>query len=329
MGKDAQPDNYMYHAYADYYGADDYGDQLIKAAFGGTATSFPGMGNQDFSSMGADGKEQVIKKATAYINTLMYVMYEVEDALVVCKKGPGGGNIGGDYVDDIHAWDEAVCFYTGSLPPGEGVLAHRLAEKRCADWGTCNDDSTSPLNDKVFELWNEGQEQILAGDCDGARATTDAYAKLWIQPLIQGTMSYAYEVGAMGGGEKEAAEGAVFMAAVVPAIHMHNADAASVIYENMKFGATPDYKAVKEAFESVYDDIGVTCEEIGGFMNEDGTYYEGMEPCGGGEVATDGEATADEPPTDKAPAASPSGGASLAALAAHAVMMIAAVVGFA
>ena len=317
MGEEAQPDNYMFKAYSDYYGADDYGDQLIKAAFDGTATSFPDGGNQDFSAMGADGKEQVIKKATAYINTLMYVMYELEDALVVCSQGA-------PFVEDIHAWDEAVCFYTGSLPQGEGVLAHRLAEKRCAEWGTCNDDETSPLNDKVFELWNKGQEQILEGDCTGARATVDEYNKLWIQPLIQGTLSYAYEIAEMGGGEKEMAEGAVFMAAVVPAINMYNAEAASVIYDNMKFGATPDVAAVKAAFESVYEDIGVTCDEIGGFINENGTYYPGMEPCGAAEV------TATDAPADAAtPATGTSGGASLAAFATHAVMMIAAVVGFA
>ena len=315
MGEEAQPDNYMFKAYSDYYGADDYGDQLIKAAFDGTATSFPAGGNQDFSAMGADGKEQVIKKATAYINTLMYVMYELEDALVVCNQGA-------PFVEDIHAWDEAVCFYTGSLPQGEGVLAHRLAEKQCREWGTCNDDQTSPLNDKVFKLWNKGQEQILEGDCTGARATVDEYNKLWIQPFIQGTLSHAYEIAEMGAGEKEMAEGAIYMAAVVPAINMYNAEAASVIYENMKFGATPDVAAVKAAFESVYEDIGVTCDEIGGFINENDTYYPGMEPCGA-------EVTATDAPADGPTPASTSGGASLAAFATHAVMMIAAVVGFA
>ena len=87
MGEEAQPDNYMFKAYSDYYGADDYGKQLIKAVFDGTATSFPAGGNQDFSAMVAVGKEQVIKKATAYISTFMYVIYEVEDALVVCSQG--------------------------------------------------------------------------------------------------------------------------------------------------------------------------------------------------------------------------------------------------
>ena len=43
----------------------------------------------------------------------------------------------------MHAWDEGVAFYTGSLegaaPGGNsaGKLAYRLAEKRCAGLGIC------------------------------------------------------------------------------------------------------------------------------------------------------------------------------------------------
>ena len=51
-------------------------------------------------------------------------------------------------------------------------------------------------------------------------------------------MSYAYEIAEMGG-EKEMAQGALLMAAVVPAINMYNAEAASDINDNMKFGETP------------------------------------------------------------------------------------------
>jgi len=36
---------------------------------------------------------------------------------------------------------------------------------------------------------------------------------------------------------------------------------------------------VKAAFESVYEDIGVTCEQVGGLLSDTGDYYEGMEPC--------------------------------------------------
>ena len=35
----------------------------------------------------------------------------------------------------------------------------------------------------------------------------------------------------------------------------------------------------KKIFESVYEDIGVTCEQVGGLLSDTGDYYEGMEPC--------------------------------------------------
>ena len=43
----------------------------------------------------------------------------------------------------VHAWDEGVAFYTGSLEGAAyggnsaGKLLYRLAEKRCANFGTC------------------------------------------------------------------------------------------------------------------------------------------------------------------------------------------------
>lgn len=39
------------------------------------------------------------------------------------------------------------------------------------------------------------------------------------------------------------------------------------------------HKAVKEAFESVYSCISITCEDIGGLLESEGKYYEGAEPC--------------------------------------------------
>jgi len=36
---------------------------------------------------------------------------------------------------------------------------------------------------------------------------------------------------------------------------------------------------VKSAFESVYDDLNLSCEDIGGLLQDDGNYYPGMEPC--------------------------------------------------
>ena len=62
----------------------------------------------------------------------------------------------------VHAWDEGVAFYTGSLEgaayggSGDGKLLYRLAEKRCANFGTCSTEhptsGTSQVNTELFAL---------------------------------------------------------------------------------------------------------------------------------------------------------------------------------
>lgn len=100
-------------------------------------------------------------------------------------------------------------------------------------------------------------------------------------PFIQGTIRYAYKMDKLSGGEKEASEGAVFAAAVLPRIHAADPAAAKTIYDSMKVGATKTTSSdVKKAFESVYPALGITCADVGGLFNEaTRDYYSGMDPC--------------------------------------------------
>ena len=91
-------------------GTSDYADKWVQAAFEGGKTSFVN-GNADFSQYTMEGREQIIKKGTAYMNVFMYVYREFVDALDDCKRDCIDCND-----DPVHAWDEGVCFYTGSLP---------------------------------------------------------------------------------------------------------------------------------------------------------------------------------------------------------------------
>ncbi|KAL3938377.1 MAG: hypothetical protein SGBAC_006696 [Bacillariaceae sp.] len=284
-----------------YYGADDYGHQWVTAAFDGTATSFKN-GNADFSKYGFDGRVEAVKKGTAYLNIFMYVIREFEDALDDCKRGCQDCND-----DPVHAWDEGVCFYTGSMEGQDGLtpdgkLLHQLADKRCANFKTCGLESgeldgTARLNHELFDLLSLGKFQIQTGNCPAARKTTRLITELMYIPMIQGTLRYAYKVGVLNEGEKSQAEGASFAAAVLPRIHAANKNAAKTIYENMKVGASnTDHMEVKRAFESVYADLGINCADIGGLWNDaTSSYYEGYEPCSdastGADVITEEDTT--------------------------------------
>jgi hypothetical protein len=220
------------------------------------------------------------------MNIFMWVIRELEDALDDCERGCISCND-----DSVHAWDEAVCFYTGSIEGQDGLtpdgkMLHQLADKRCQNYKTCgvegkDFDGTAAVNYEIFDLFALGNYQLQSGNCPGARATTKLVTELMYVPLIQGTLRYAYTLDKLSGGEKESAEGATFAASVLPRIHAANEDAAKTIYDNMRVGATStDHAAVKGAFESVYAHLGIDCADIGGLWNDaTDSYYEGMGPC--------------------------------------------------
>ena len=70
-------------------------------------------------------------------------------------------------------------------------------------------------------------------------------------------------------------------------------EAAKIIYDNMKVGASStDHVAVKQAFESTYASLGITCEDVGGlYFEAENKYYEGMEPCVTGAAPAGGESS--------------------------------------
>ena len=275
-----------YKPYYDYYGDYKYADSLLLAAFDKTKTSFTN-GNSDFTS--GDGaldaaRVQFIKKGSAYMNTWMYVIREFEDAIDDCTNGDLTANAGSS--GPVHAWDEGVGFYVGSIMAPDditgaqissldtkGKLAYTLANKRCKNFKTCGPDGNelygeANANVKLMSLFNAGQHKLLVGKCADVVPIKDKIVSQMTVPLIQGTLRYAYKMAALSGGAKERAEGAVFAAAVLPQVHACNAASAKTIHDNMNVnGAAIDFNAVKAAFEGCYAQMGVKCSEVGGLWN--------------------------------------------------------------
>jgi len=279
---DKMADEEHFRMFEKYYGVPDYADQLIQAAFEGGATSFPKKGNADFSGMDFEGKEQIIKKMSAYMNVYMYVLHKFETALVKCESAAPY-----DAESPIHAWDEGVAFYVGYLPGIGGMeekggkLVHALAETCGSDFGTTKTGERSMVNIELTKEFNAGREALNMADCKGAKRNLKTIKSLMYIPLIQGTLKYAYQTELDNTDKKAVAKGIAFMHAVVPRVNDVDKQKAKTIYNNMNTHAVSCSVAeVKEAFESVYSKLSITCAQVGGFKNLDtGEYYEGMSPC--------------------------------------------------
>jgi hypothetical protein len=218
------------------------------------------------------------------MNTAMYVIRELEDALDDCASKRND--------DSVQALDEAVAFYTGSLEgtdgAGSGVQMYALAEKRCADFKTCgtNGDQAEGkafINNVIFQQFDLMQHNLNMGLCSQARRNKEEIETNMFVPLVQGTLRYAWKkANEATAGEKEEAEGATFAAAVLPVLARCSENDADIIFNNMKPGSGNgiDYLEVKHTFERNYGCMGITCSDVGGFYDDaNKMWYVGAAPC--------------------------------------------------
>ncbi|MEO0631472.1 MAG: hypothetical protein AAFY46_12230, partial [Planctomycetota bacterium] len=267
----------LYELYRAYWGADDYADQFVTAALDGTG---PYVDSSDLV------RDEIASKGAAYQNTWMYVIHELEDAVLDCQAGTPMNN------EDpaVHAWDEGWAFYAGSLEDGtgSGVQVYALAETRCANFFTCTGDDDgdastgrSAVNAELLSLYQEGQLALNAGNCNGAALVVREIVKQMTVPLIQGVLRYAYLADQSIGGvqatpeewEDDQAEGWAFTAAVMPQLDACDADVAEQIRANMEFvqGNTSPvqdgYEVVYGMLQDLYPCLGITCADVGGYLS--------------------------------------------------------------
>jgi hypothetical protein len=220
------------------------------------------------------------------MNVWMYVIREFEDAIDDCNHCTSDCNEFSLNSGSVHAWDEGVAFYTGSLEGtlgnSAGKMPYRLAEKRCANFGTCgvSGDAMSGkayVNYELFALFTEGERRLQRGECTAVRPLVEQIVSLMTVPLVQGSLRYAYKIGEVPSdrSQKNAAEGATFSAAVLPLVAACSPVAAQTVSDNLKFGlfdagSFPDFAGVKSALEGTYTCLGITCAQVGALKDSTG-----------------------------------------------------------
>jgi hypothetical protein len=289
----------------------DYANQIVEGALNGNnqaatltngGMSFATGGTQDVTYANTEAaRVQIIKKGTSYLNSWMYAIREFEDAIDDCSNGDLTANAASS--GPVHAWDEGVAFYVGSIPsvtlytidpnniadaPNAGVQPYLLGNKRCSNFKTCgvNGDQTDGeayINQALWPLFQEGNTEIIFGNCAKVVGIKDKIVAKMTVPLVQGTLRYAFKQSAQVQSNlaKAKAEGAIFAAGVLPQVAACSATHAQTIFDNLSINnkGLVDFMAVKAAFEACYSDMGILCSEVGGLW-DGSAYYSGTTPTG-------------------------------------------------
>ncbi|KAH8056889.1 peptide-aspartate beta-dioxygenase [Aureococcus anophagefferens] len=301
-GASKMSDEKWWPIYSAYWGDDNYADTFVMNAISG-----------DYASLPDNMRDQLIKKGVAYQAVWMYVMHEFEDAISDCLAGDIWDNEEtSDAGDSPHAWDEGWAFLAGSIEgtdgSGSGQMLYQLAEKRCADFGTCVSGTSgeAKANLKALAYAEQGRDKILDGDCVTVQFEFDEIVKQLTVPLVQGMLKYAFKSDpansqgscTSGSCPKEWAEGWAFAAAVLPQVHECDHTVASMIVANLDvMNSDPmsenGFEEFKESVESVYSCMGITCADMGEFQNSAGVYA-GMDACVDGSGTVTSSSSSDD-----------------------------------
>ena len=260
-----------------------YADTFTKSACLGTG-DFAESSSPPITKL---SRAEGCQKGSQYLNLWMYVIHEMEEAIEDCLES----------VSPSTHWDESIAYFTGSttlLNPtttaGLGVFQYGLGEKKCPLFKTCvlTGDNTllykSAVNQKVFALFSQGSNYQKAGQCANLVTTKEAIVKQMTVPLFQGVMQYLY-LSKTTGLEKAKAELWSFASSLLPLINKYSPTVAATLKNNayIKNAVTvPDgYQAVKASLESVYGAIGISCSDVGGWVDLSTStgYATGMDPC--------------------------------------------------
>jgi hypothetical protein len=298
----------LFTVYRAYYNKGDYANQRVVAALDKTGFC---------ANCEVKDRSEVAQRASVYMNVWMYVVAKMEQGISNCRHGCLSCKLevdvsGASLLDtSTHAWDLAVAYYTGSLSKNscttsgtegtkgtsDGLLLFELAQETCALFGTCTappfkrsaaTQSTggAAVNKKIMDEFAIGQYKILSGKCVEAIAAKRRIVELMSVPLVQGALHHAYKVEKLVRRSEVKAAGAAFAAAILPRVAACNAPAAKIIADHMNIdvasaATTTSFIKVKQAFESTYDCLGITCEDVGGLLSSEGgkSYYPSAEPC--------------------------------------------------
>jgi len=312
-----------YQNFYDYYGVLDYGNHWIDSAFARQTTNEFEKGNVDFSTMTERSLIASISTATVAMNVFTMVNRQmVEYALDGCQKNNKDFSSYGDSSSTdsvIASWDTAAAIYAGSALIGSteettaastesGHMYYHMVQKLAEDFGVFDQNHRSIVNQNVLKEFELGRVGLTQADCNGqSKRSYDTIVSSMRVPWIQGVLKAAHTIAYYDGDygeqtilmEEEVGRGTAFLAALLPDLHHCSREAADIVQsefqrfrqQHTKHSTTStnansnvrNYDVVRDAIEEQYLCLGVTCDEVGGYLNpKTGHYFDAStRPCGG------------------------------------------------
>lgn len=299
-----------FQKFVDFYGNTDYADKWVMGAAKGEDTAFSkNHGNADFSAIwrtGGKGRIEAMTNGVWLLNVWMYVIRQMEYAIDLCNVDCTESTKDACEVHAVAEWDKAVAYYAGSLAgengEGRGVFPYAYANTRAKEFKTTgykSDDTsgTSYVNLETIFLFQRGQGILMEGiesakRCESAKNIKNSITNLMKIPLIQSVYRYAWmREYQTTYDEKHEATAATFTAALLPYVHECKASHSAFLYDHTRIGAGTEsaegsFSKIKSKMEEIYDCLGVSCSQIGGYHG-DGEYMEGAGPCKDGSFVID------------------------------------------
>lgn len=276
-----------------------------------------GYEDQDFTNFADISRNVAISTATVAMNVFTQInRLMVEYGVDGCNKSSKDFSSYGNHLSMhsvVAAWDQAAALYAGSalIAPEKtatsststtGSLYYNMVQELAEEFGALEVDKetnepVSIVNKKAMEAFQAGKVALSQTDCEGEVRFSyyDALHAMrvpWIQGVLKATFEYSdRHFDNLQDREEQRGKAAAYLAALLPDLYNCSPHAAETVMEELAImwpqtGITeklrPDYQKVQNALEHQYQCLGVTCDEVGGFINQKtGGYFEETRPCGG------------------------------------------------
>lgn len=243
------------HGLDGYYEEPTPLDGFVRAALEGTGP---------FEGESAAVRRQGVQKGIQNQVMVAWMVHELNSALDKAADGDFDPAEGAP-----HNWDEAWAFYFGA---DRDCAPYVTGEKRADDFGTNNAEQTALANAAILEAMNDGRDDLLQEDADGAQAAADEILRNLAIIYSQATVKYA-DVAAedVEEGDEEAArvhqaEGYAFFRVIENLLADAGADVEAVnaiLHLSNEPAAAGGGDEVRAALAASWEELDISEEDIG------------------------------------------------------------------